>query len=257
MTKTFAFLKRIHFRSMREKAEQDVGPEQGYDGRIITTTTGLMISPYFCCPSCLMISLCASTEEALPDPRFTFGGDGTLASKIFEVIDKSFRFGTVVEEAQRAINAAHDEAESFDNCIGVVKLMGCWNLDYCLIPESPFYLEGLGGHMVIVIAEGTFFKEAKDGYKTEIYRPQLSPHFSALNSQLHLKVILGENSCGRLEALSKIQGLVSQSLRLHAQALTLAALAGAAVVEYYDHKSGNKGDRYAKYLPADSYSHKE
>ncbi|GER56891.1 hypoxia induced protein conserved regioncontaining protein [Striga asiatica] len=26
--------------------------------------------------------------------------------------------------------------------------------------------------------------------------------------------------------------------RLHAQALTLAALAGAAVVEYYDHKSG-------------------
>lgn len=26
-------------------------------------------------------------------------------------------------------------------------------------------------------------------------------------------------------------------LRLHAQALTLAALAGAAVVEYYDHKS--------------------
>ncbi|KAK3225381.1 hypothetical protein Dsin_005243 [Dipteronia sinensis] len=45
--------------------------------------------------------------------------------------------------------------------------------------------------------------------------------------------------------------------RLHAQALTLAALAGAAVVEYYDHKSGTKADRYAKYLPADSYSQKE
>lgn len=29
-------------------------------------------------------------------------------------------------------------------------------------------------------------------------------------------------------------------LRLHAQALTLAALAGAAVVEYYDHKTGAK-----------------
>ncbi|KAJ0014716.1 hypothetical protein Pint_19759 [Pistacia integerrima] len=29
--------------------------------------------------------------------------------------------------------------------------------------------------------------------------------------------------------------------RLHAQALTLAALAGAAVVEYYDHKSGTEG----------------
>lgn len=34
--------------------------------------------------------------------------------------------------------------------------------------------------------------------------------------------------------------------RLHAQALTLAALAGAAVVEYYDHKSGEKAKRYEK-----------
>ncbi|XP_010931657.1 uncharacterized protein [Elaeis guineensis] len=34
--------------------------------------------------------------------------------------------------------------------------------------------------------------------------------------------------------------------RLHAQALTLAALAGAAVVEYYDRStSGSKVDKYA------------
>ncbi|KAH9689454.1 HIG1 domain-containing protein [Citrus sinensis] len=45
--------------------------------------------------------------------------------------------------------------------------------------------------------------------------------------------------------------------RLHAQALTLAALAGAAVVEYYDHKSGSKTERYAKFLPADPYAHKD
>ncbi|KAJ4719452.1 Hypoxia-responsive family protein [Melia azedarach] len=45
--------------------------------------------------------------------------------------------------------------------------------------------------------------------------------------------------------------------RLHAQALTLAALAGAAVVEYYDHKTGSKAERYAKFLPADAYSHKD
>ncbi|KAM7478275.1 hypothetical protein LguiA_026488 [Lonicera macranthoides] len=47
--------------------------------------------------------------------------------------------------------------------------------------------------------------------------------------------------------------------RLHAQALTLAALAGAAVVEYYDHKSGAKADRYAKFLPPmdNNYSHKD
>ncbi|WCJ43097.1 Hypoxia-responsive family protein [Euphorbia peplus] len=37
--------------------------------------------------------------------------------------------------------------------------------------------------------------------------------------------------------------------RLHAQALTLAALAGAAVVEYYEHKSGTKAERYAGYIP--------
>lgn len=136
---------------------------------------------------------------------YIIGGDGTQrgASVIFEeirrrglnvavagipktidndipVIDKSFGFDTAVEEAQRAINAAHVEAESFENGIGLVKLMGRYSgyiamyatlasrdVDCCLIPESPFYLEGAGGlfeyiekklkengHMVIVIAEG-------------------------------------------------------------------------------------------------------
>ncbi|KAI3503909.1 hypothetical protein L1887_32393 [Cichorium endivia] len=96
------------------------------------------------------------------------------------VIDKSFGFDTAVEEAQRAINAAHVEAESAENGIGVVKLMGRYSgfiamyatlasrdVDLCLIPESPFFLEGEGGlleyverrlkdngHMVIVVAEG-------------------------------------------------------------------------------------------------------
>uniref|UniRef100_A0A2P2IZB0 ATP-dependent 6-phosphofructokinase n=2 Tax=Rhizophora mucronata TaxID=61149 RepID=A0A2P2IZB0_RHIMU len=136
---------------------------------------------------------------------YIIGGDGTQkgASAIFEeirrrklkvavagipktidndimVIDKSFGFDTAVEEAQRAINAAHVESESIENGIGLVKLMGRYSgfiamyatlasrdVDCCLIPESPFYLEGQGGlfeyverglkengHMVIVIAEG-------------------------------------------------------------------------------------------------------
>lgn len=136
---------------------------------------------------------------------YIIGGDGTQkgASVIYEevrrrglkvvvagipktidndipVIDRSFGFDTAVEEAQRAINAAHVEAESSENCIGLVKLMGRYSgfitmyatlasrdVDCCLIPESPFYLEGPGGlfeyietrlkengHMVIVIAEG-------------------------------------------------------------------------------------------------------
>ncbi|CAH9073831.1 unnamed protein product [Cuscuta epithymum] len=44
--------------------------------------------------------------------------------------------------------------------------------------------------------------------------------------------------------------------RLHAQAFTLAALAGAAVVEYYDHKM-EKSDRYAKFLQLDTVSQKK
>ncbi|XP_060187478.1 ATP-dependent 6-phosphofructokinase 3-like isoform X2 [Lycium barbarum] len=136
---------------------------------------------------------------------YIIGGDGTQrgAAVIFEeirrrglnvavvgipktidndipVIDRSFGFDSAVEEAQRAISAAHVEATSFENGIGLVKLMGrdsgfiamyatlaSRDVDCCLIPESPFYLEGRGGlfeyiehrlkengHMVIVIAEG-------------------------------------------------------------------------------------------------------
>jgi 6-phosphofructokinase 1 len=43
---------------------------------------------------------------------------------LIQVIDKSFGFDTAVEEAQRAINAAHVESESMENGIGFVKLMG-------------------------------------------------------------------------------------------------------------------------------------
>ncbi|XP_074273731.1 ATP-dependent 6-phosphofructokinase 6-like [Silene latifolia] len=113
------------------------------------------------------------------------------------VIDKSFGFDTAVEEAQRAINAAHVEAESVENGIGLVKLMGrdsgyiamqstlaSRDVDCCLIPESPFFLEGPGGlfefiekrlrsngHMVIVIAEGAGEKlEERDASGNKIFK---------------------------------------------------------------------------------------
>ncbi|KAK4484972.1 hypothetical protein RD792_007578 [Penstemon davidsonii] len=96
------------------------------------------------------------------------------------IIDKSFGFQTAVEMAQQAINAAHTEAESAVNGIGLVKLMGrstghialnatlcSRDVDCCLIPENDFYLEGKGGlfefldirlkdngHAVLVVAEG-------------------------------------------------------------------------------------------------------
>ncbi|XP_021276335.1 ATP-dependent 6-phosphofructokinase 3 isoform X2 [Herrania umbratica] len=85
---------------------------------------------------------------------YIIGGDGTQrgAAVIFEeirrrglkvavagipktidndipVIDKSFGFDTAVEEAQRAINAAHVEAGSIENGIGLVKLMGRYSAE--------------------------------------------------------------------------------------------------------------------------------
>lgn len=51
------------------------------------------------------------------------------------MIDKSFGFDTAVEEAQRAINAAHVEVESIENGVGIVKLMGRYSgkgIDCCV-----------------------------------------------------------------------------------------------------------------------------
>jgi len=89
----------------------------------------------------------------------------------------TFGFVTAVEEARKAINAAHIEAKGTFNGIGIVKLMGrhagfiaahstlaSGNVNICLIPEEPFDLDAFGeraarrlqrkDHMVIVIAEG-------------------------------------------------------------------------------------------------------
>lgn len=136
---------------------------------------------------------------------YIIGGDGTMrgAVQVFEeirrrqlyigvagipktvdndvgIIDRSFGFQTAVEMAQEAIHAAHVEAESAVNGIGLVKLMGrstghialhatlsSRDVDCCLIPETEFFLEGKGGlsefleqrlrengHAVLVVAEG-------------------------------------------------------------------------------------------------------
>jgi len=136
---------------------------------------------------------------------FTIGGDGTLrgtsalAEEIarrnlaipvvgipktidndIEWVDRSFGFVTAVEEAKRAISAAHVEARGALNGVGLVKLMGrqsgfiaahatlsSSDVNFCLVPEVRFALEGDGGllrvlerrlerrhHAVIAVAEG-------------------------------------------------------------------------------------------------------
>ncbi len=95
-------------------------------------------------------------------------------------IQKSFGFDTAVVKASEAVAAAHMEAHSQINGIGLVKLMGreagfiathtaiaSHEANYVLIPEVPFELDGPNGflhhleerlrkrhHAVIVVAEG-------------------------------------------------------------------------------------------------------
>jgi 6-phosphofructokinase 1 len=133
---------------------------------------------------------------------FTIGGDGTLngAHEIAEEVRKrdlpiavigvpktidndisfvetSFGFETAVAAARDATRAAYVEASGHRNGVGLVKLMGRdagfiaafaaladSNVSMCLIPETPFSLDGLmcalgeriaaHGHAVVVVAEG-------------------------------------------------------------------------------------------------------
>lgn len=136
---------------------------------------------------------------------FTIGGDGTLrgASALSQEIgrrglpisvvgipktidndlawiERSFGFSTAVEEATKSITAAHTEARGAWNGVGLVKLMGRHSgfiaahatlshpdVNFCLVPEVPFSLEGEKGflqalerrlesrhHAVVVVAEG-------------------------------------------------------------------------------------------------------
>lgn len=95
-------------------------------------------------------------------------------------VQSSFGVDTAVEEACRAIKTAHVEASGAINGIGIVKVMGRESgfiaaqsalaqndVNFCLIPESPFDMDGANGllnhlkarilsrhHAVILVAEG-------------------------------------------------------------------------------------------------------
>lgn len=133
---------------------------------------------------------------------FTIGGDGTQRGALaineearrrgirlsvigipktidndISYIQKTFGFETAVSEATHVTRAVHNEAEGARNGIGLVKLMGRdsgfiaayaaivdGQVNFCLVPEVPFTLEGLfknlrerlerRKHAVIVVAEG-------------------------------------------------------------------------------------------------------
>jgi 6-phosphofructokinase 1 len=96
-------------------------------------------------------------------------------------VARSFGFHTAVQEAANVLQRAHTEARSVQNGIALVKLMGrhagfltaeatvaSQDVNFTLIPEVPFQLEGEGGflaaleqrivnrgHAVIAVAEGS------------------------------------------------------------------------------------------------------
>jgi 6-phosphofructokinase 1 len=168
---------------------------------------------------------------------FAIGGDGTMkaSSRIADEIarrslkigiigipktidndiywiDRSFGFDTAVEVAVDVIRAAHNEAISAHYGIGIVKLMGRHSgfiataatlampeVNFCLIPESDFDLEGpkgllaalkerliQRGHAVIVVAEGAgqrFFEDKKQARDA-------SGNIRLHNIGLHLKDVI-------------------------------------------------------------------
>jgi 6-phosphofructokinase 1 len=112
-------------------------------------------------------------------PLAVVGVPKTIDNDI-QYVSRTFGFDTAVEQARNVIDCAHNEARAVFNGIGLVKLMGrdsgfiaasaalaSGEVNYVLIPEIPFDLEGPRGlltvleqrlsqnrHAVIVVAEG-------------------------------------------------------------------------------------------------------
>lgn len=123
------------------------------------------------------------------------------------------------------INSAHTEARSVDNGVSVVKLMGrhagfiaaaacvaSQDVNFCLVPEVPFALEGMSGlcaalerrladkgHAVVVVAEGvgqdllqgTESKDASGNTKLQDIglhlRDTLNSHFKARGIEMTMR----------------------------------------------------------------------
>jgi 6-phosphofructokinase 1 len=184
---------------------------------------------------------------------FVIGGDGTLrgALKIGRVIaerhrkiavvgvpktidndipyiDHSFGFQTAFAQATEPIRAAHVEATSAPNGVGLVKLMGrysgfsaCYaalaqnDADFVLIPEVPFALHGENGllnqlqrkvdaqgHAVVIVAEGAgqdlfeqdpLMFDASGNRRLQdvgrLLRRRIIEHYEALGLKLNIRYI--------------------------------------------------------------------
>ncbi|MGP1587045.1 MAG: ATP-dependent 6-phosphofructokinase [Treponemataceae bacterium] len=142
-------------------------------------------------------------------------------------IQKSFGFDTAVQKATESVNAAHMEAHSHINGIGLIKLMGresgfiatatalaSHEANFCLIPEVPFDLDGEKGflkaledrlgrrdHAVVIVAEGAGQEllkttgETDDSGNTKLgdigifLKEKITQYFEEKNIHINLKYI--------------------------------------------------------------------
>ena len=183
---------------------------------------------------------------------FTIGGDGTqhgalaIAEEVdkrklkiavlgipktvdndFSIIDRSFGFNTAIVKASEVVDAAHMEADSAINGIGLVKVMGresgfiaactalaSHEINFVLIPEIPFDLDGPNGflrhleermknrnHAVIIVAEGAMQDQLLKKRETDAggnlkladvgthLRDRINDHFKERGIEVNLKYI--------------------------------------------------------------------
>ncbi len=130
-----------------------------------------------------------------------------------QCVEKSVGFETAGSVAREVAYAAHSEARGARNGIGLVKLMGresgfiaayaalsnC-DVDFCLVPEVPFTLEGRG-HAVVLVAEGagqdlmaaTGARDASGNVRLGdiglFLREEIQKHFREIGMESSLKYI--------------------------------------------------------------------
>jgi 6-phosphofructokinase 1 len=141
-------------------------------------------------------------------------------------VTRTFGYLTALEESRRVIDAAHTEAASVHNGIALVKLMGrhagfiaagatiaSQDVNFTLVPEVPFQLEGPGGllatlaeriqkrqHAVVVVAEGAGqnlipgeggVRDASGNVRSRdiglFLRERIEAHFAATNVPVTLR----------------------------------------------------------------------
>ena len=158
-----------------------LGSSRGHQevGRMVDTLARLGMSVLFCIggDGTQRGALAIDAEAKRRGPKLSVIGIPKTIDNDISFMQTTFGFETAVSEARLATSAAHAEALGARNGVGLVKLMGRESgfiaastvlvdnqVNFCLIPEARFTLEGLltalerrlaeRNHAVIVVAEG-------------------------------------------------------------------------------------------------------